>query len=35
MNKIRRKISGEGAAKTGKGFTSFISNEDVDGVIKL
>ena len=28
-------FSGQGAARAGKGFTSFIWNEDVDGIIKI
>ena len=32
--KIERKISGKGVARAGKGFTLFISNEDMDDFIK-
>ena len=30
INKLKRKISGKGAVKAGKGFTLFISNEDMN-----
>ena len=32
MNKFERKISGKGAVRTGKGFTLFISNEDMNDI---
>ena len=32
--KIERKISGKGVVRAGKGFTLFISNEDMDDFIK-
>ena len=32
--KFERKINGKGAARAGKGFTSFISNEDMNDIIK-
>ena len=35
MNKFDRKISGKGAVRTGKGFTLFISNEDMNDIIKI
>ena len=35
INKFERKISGKGAMRAGKGFTSFISNEDVNDIIKI
>ena len=34
INKFERKISGKGAFRTGKGFTLFISNEDMNDIIK-
>ena len=34
-NKSERKISGKGAARAGKGFTLFISNEDMNDIIKI
>ena len=33
--KLERKISGKGAVRTGKGFTLFISNEDMNDIIKI
>ena len=30
-----RKISGKGAVRAGKGFTLFISNEDMNDIIKI
>ena len=33
-NKFERKISGKGAVRAGKGFTLFISNEDMNDIIK-
>ena len=35
INKFERKISGPGAVRVGKGFILFISNEDVDDIIKI
>ena len=35
INKFNRKISGKGAVRAGKGFTLFISNEDVSDIIKI
>ena len=35
INKFEREISGKGAVRAGKGFTLFISNEDVNGIIKI
>ena len=35
INKCERKISGTGAVRVGKGFILFISNEDVDDIIKI
>ena len=35
INKSEQKISGKGALKAGKGFTLFISNEDVNDIIKI
>ena len=35
INKLERKISGTGAVRAGKGFTSFISNEDMNYTIKI
>ena len=34
INKFGRKISGKGAVRAGKGFTLFISNEDMNDIIK-
>ena len=34
INKFERQISGKGAVRAGKGFTLFISNEDMDDIIK-
>ena len=34
-NKIERKINGKGAVRAEKLFTLFISNEDVDDIIKI
>ena len=33
--KFERKIRGKGAARSGKGFTLFISNEDMNDIIKI
>ena len=35
INKFERKISGKGAVRAGKAFTSFISIEDMNGIIKI
>ena len=35
LDKLERKISGEGAVRAEKGFTLFISNEDVDDIFKI
>ena len=35
INKFERKISGKGAVRAGKGFNLFISNEDMNDVIKI
>ena len=35
INKFERKISGKGAVRAGKGFTFFISNEDMNDIIKI
>ena len=35
VNKFEIKISGKEAVKAEKGFTSFISNEDVKDIIKI
>ena len=35
INKFERKISGKGAVREGKGFTLLMSNEDMDGIIKI
>ena len=35
INKFEWKISGKGAVRAGKGFTLFISNEDMNDVIKI
>ena len=35
VNKFDRKISGKGAVRVGKGFTLFISNEDMNDIIKI
>ena len=35
MNKFGRKISGELAVRAGKGFTLFISNEDINDIIEI
>ena len=34
INKFERKISGKGAVRAGKGFTLFISNKDINDIIK-
>ena len=35
INKFERKISGKGAVRAGKGFALFISNEDMNDIIKI
>ena len=35
INKFDRKISGKGAVRTGEGFTLFISNEDINDIVKI
>ena len=35
INKYERLVSGKGAVRTGKWFTLFISNEDVNYIIKI
>ena len=35
INKFERKISGKGVFRAGKGFTLFISNEDMNGIIRI
>ena len=35
INKFGRKIGGKGAVRAGKGFTLFISNEDLNDIIKI
>ena len=35
LDKFERKISGQGAVRAGKRFILFISNEDVDDIIKI
>ena len=35
INKFETKISGKGAMSAGKGFTLFISNEDMNDIIKI
>ena len=35
INKFEREISGKGAAWAGKGFALFISNEDMNDIIKI
>ena len=34
-NKFERKIRGKGTVRVGKGFTLFISNEDINHIIKI
>ena len=34
INKFERKISGKGAVRAGKGFTLFISDKDMNDIIK-
>ena len=35
INKFKRKTSGKGAVRAGKGFTLFILNEDINDIIKI
>ena len=35
LDKPERKISGRGAVRAEKGFTLFISNEDMDDIFKI
>ena len=35
VNKFEGKVSGKGAVRARKGLTLFISNEDMNGVIKV
>ena len=35
INKLKRKISAKVAIRTGKGFTLFILNEDMNDIIKI
>ena len=35
LNKFERKISEQGAVRAGKAFTLFVSNEDMDDIIKI
>ena len=35
INKFDRNISGKGAVRTGKAFALFISNEDMNDIIKI
>ena len=35
INTFGRKISGKGVVRAGKGFTLFISNEDINDIIKI
>ena len=35
INKFERKISGKGAVRAGKGFTLFISTENMNDIIKI
>ena len=35
LDKLERKRSAQGVVRSGKEFTLFISNEDVDGIIKV
>ena len=34
-NKFERKVSAKGAVRAGKGFTLFISNEDMNDIVKI
>ena len=35
INKFKRKINGKGSVRAGKGFILFISNEDMNDIIKI
>ena len=35
LDKLERKVSGQGDVRAEKGFTLFISNEDMDNIIKI
>ena len=35
INKFKRKMRGKGAVRAGKRFTLFISNKDMNDVIKI
>ena len=35
INKLKRKISGKRAVRTGQGFTLFIMNEEINDIIKI
>ena len=35
INKFERKVSGKGAVRTRKGFTFFVSNEDMNDIIVI
>ena len=35
INKFERKLSGKRAVRVGKGFTLFILNEDMNGIIRI
>ena len=35
IKKFKRKIKGKGTVRAGRGFTSFISNEDINDIIKI
>ena len=35
LDKFERKRSGQGVVRTGKWFTLFISNEDIDDIITI
>ena len=35
INKVQRKICGKGAVTAGKRFTCFISNEDMNDIVKI
>ena len=35
FDEFKRKITGQGAARAGKGFTLFITNENMDDIIKI
>ena len=35
LDKLKKKITGQGAVRAERGFTLFISNEDMDDIIKI